>query len=448
MRNARQHALAVVASAAALGLTLTASACDPSSLGGDDDTSDDDDDGPGVDSGPDQPRPDGGPVPDEGGLGAWTGDDNVAPSASPPFGIPVDRVPQFLALGFDDNAYSGLEGSNGTGGMAWATDMIKGRTNPAGAGNPGSYDGAPASLSFYLTSVYAGTWTAESPTYVKRAWNKAYTDGNEIGNHTHNHAHGAAFADAQWDTEIATCIDWVSKPFDPAEVNFSPDDTKGAGVPRNQLYGFRTPFLEYNDATLAAVKDHDFWYDCSIEDGFQYEHDGTNYFWPYTLDDGSPGHDVLVEWGSKQPITPHPGLWELPVHPVIVPPDDKCAQYGVEPGLRARLKVLQSWFDLEGGKITGFDYNLWVSFQMTKAEFLATMKYTLDLRLAGNRAPLMFGAHTDYYSSKYTGAPNATAQERQEAIEEFVDYALSKPEVRVVSNKQILDWVRNPVPID
>ena len=43
----------------------------------------------------------------------------------------------------------------------------------------------------------------------------------------------------------------------------------------------------------------------------------------------------------------------------------------------------------------------------------------------GNRAPFLLGTHTDYYSSKYTAAPSATPRQRQEAIEEFIDYALS-----------------------
>jgi hypothetical protein len=56
-----------------------------------------------------------------------------------------------------------------------------------------------------------------------------------------------------------------------------------------------------------------------------------------------------------QPITSHPGLWELPTHPVVVPPDDRCAAYGVAPGLRARSKDAASGFDQASGKITGFD---------------------------------------------------------------------------------------------
>jgi hypothetical protein len=373
-----------------------------------------------------------------GGLGAWTGHDNVAASQDPPCGLLPSQVPQFVSIGFDDNAYSGLEGSAGTGGVHWATEMLGARQNP---------DGSDVHASFYLTSIYMDQWQSESPTFVKRAWRAAMLDGNEIGNHTKGHLHGLAFSEDQWRTELEACIDSVTLPFDAAEVNFSPDPTKGIGAMASQIRGFRTPFLEYNDATLAVVKDLGFHYDCSIEDGYQDDHDGSNYMWPYTLDNGSPGHAVLVEWGQRDPIGDHPGLWELPDHPVIVPPDAACAQYGVPSGLRARLQARQSWFDVDSGKITGFDYNLWVSFSMTKAEFLATLKYTLDQRLAGNRAPFMFGAHTDYYSSKYTAVPNATLQERQDAIEEFLDYALSKQMVRVKSNQEILTWVRNPVPL-
>jgi len=243
-----------------------------------------------------------------------------------------------------------------------------------------------------------------------------------------------------------TCTSWLTKPFDPTEPDKAPDDSKGVGVDAGTVVGFRTPFLEYNDATLAAAKNQGFWYDCSIEDGFQEEQDGTNYLWPYTLDNGSPGHEVLVEWGLQQPIQAHLGLWEMPAHPVIVPPDDQCATYGVKPGLRARMQGVQDWFDPKSGKITGLDYNLFVMFQMTKAEFLATMKYTLDLRLKGNRAPFMFGAHSDVYSDQYEDAMTATVRERQEAMEEFLDYALSKSEVRTVPMRQILAWVRNPAP--
>jgi len=252
----------------------------------------------------------------------------------------------------------------------------------------------------------------------------------EIGNHTYAHNHGAQFSVGQWQQEIQSATDWIRKPWDPNEDVNSPNAANGIGW-QEHLYGFRTPFLEYNDNTLAVVDEKGFYYDCSIEEGWQEDHDGTNYNWPYTLDHGSPGHEVLVEWGSKEPITNHPGLWELPVYPVIVPPE-----------LRDTMHSRVSWFDPASGKITGFDYNLWVSFSMTKTEFVKTLKYTLDQRLAGNRAPMLLGVHSDYYSDKYTGAPAATAAERRAAIKEFLDYARSKQAVQIVSYKHVLDWMR------
>jgi hypothetical protein len=398
-----------------------------------------------------EPEPDAGMPPPTGGLGPWTGHDNVPWSQSPPFGLAVNRVPQFVAIGFDDNGYSGLDGSAGTGGFTWSTDLARTRHNPAGAGHAGSYDGAPVKFSYYLTTYYISIWGSESPTFVKRAWHQALLDGHDMGDHTQTHSHGAAFSQAQWADEIQQCIDWVTKPFDPAEVNFSPDNNKGAGVPANILYGYRTPFLEYNDKTFTVLSQKHFYYDTSVEEGWQEDIDGKNMPWPFTLDHGSPGNELLVSWNldpPKEHMNNHPGLWELSPHPFIVPPDDQCAHYGISYSLRNKMHDVASWFDVESGKITGLDYNLWVQFKTTKAEFLAIWKYTLDQRLAGNRAPFTIGAHTDIYSSKYTAAPNATAEERQQAIQEFVDYALSKPQVRVVSNKQILDWVRNPVPLN
>jgi len=358
-------------------------------------------------------------------------------------GLAPARVPQLVAVGFDDNSRSGLDASGG--GVQWAVDMARGLKNPQGRGQSANADDTSVRLSFYMASTcidagaaFGETRVVESPITVKRAWRAALEEGHEIGNHTHTHAHGSAFAAAEWRREIERCTDRLSTPFDGEEAPDRPNPTSGIGVATSELHGFRAPYLEYNDALFGAVKALDFRYDCSVEDGWQAGMDGTNYHWPYTLDGGCPAVAAL---------TPHPGLWELPAHPVIVPPDDRCEQYGVPPGLRRKLRGVSSHFDEQSGKITGFDYNLWVAFRMTKAEFLATLKYSLDLRRQGNRAPFLLGAHTDYYSSDYMDAPNATAPERRAAMEEFLAYALSQPEIRVASLKQVLDWVRNPVPI-
>jgi peptidoglycan/xylan/chitin deacetylase (PgdA/CDA1 family) len=360
--------------------------------GGDDDGDDDTTD------------PDAGGVTEcvDGGLGAWTGNDHVPASQSPPCGLSPEVTPMFVAIGWDDNGQ--------VGGMTWALETFEGR----------------GKASFYMTSSYARGTT----------WKQIYDAGHEVGNHTMTHATDRGVGLARWMQEISDCTTYLV----------------GAGIPEDEITGFRTPYLKYDDDTLSAVKASGFRYDTSIEEGYEWDDnanggaggpmDGTNFYWPYTLDDRSPGHTAQVEWGEGlEEIEPHPGLWELPVYAVIVPPN-----------LRAAMATRQTWFDAEGGLITGFDYNLWAStsvggFAMTKEEFVATLKYTLDQRLAGNRAPFLFGAHTDYYVASWnmnaSGTPSET--DRRAAIEEFLEYAASKPEVEIVSYQHVLDWIRNPV---
>jgi hypothetical protein len=188
-----------------------------------------------------------------------------------------------------------------------------------------------------------------------------------------------------------------------------------------------------------------FLYDCSLEEGFQDDQDGTNFYFPYTLDEGSPGNKFThLQNPEIEEIGNHEGLWEIPAYAVTVPPDELCEKYGIKKGLRKKCGQLQSYFNEANGKITGFDYNLWVEFQMTGDEFLATLKYTLDLRLEGNRAPFFFGGHSGIYALNYDSEPviKITEHERRRTIEKFLDYAQSKPEVRIVSPVKIIEWMR------
>lgn len=381
-----------------------------------------------------------------------TAADNVAPSQNPPAGLAVQQVPQFVTIGFDDNSRSGdAAGDQGElTGMRWIMNFLSTRTNPAGTGNPATYDGTPARVSFFNNSTYISTGAVDQPNLLKRNWNEAYLNGYEIGNHTHSHPHGENFSVDQWKAEISLCEEWHLKPLpDPNAPVWDSKSTEGPAIPGEAFAGFRTPFLEYGDNLFWALKDLGYLYDCSIEEGYQPDQDGSNFLWPYTLDNGSPGHELLVSWGLKtKSVAPQAGLWELPNHCYIVPSDEKCAEYGIAYSLRDKIKANVSWFDVSNGKITGFDYNLWVQFKLNKAEVLAVLKNTLDLRLAGNRAPLMIGAHTQYYHPSYTAYVNATWIEAKEATEEFLDYALSKAEVRVVTGRNIIEWMRNPVALD
>ncbi len=350
----------------------------------------------------------------------------IAQMRMPPGGLSSGQVPLFVSFGSDDNPYSD--------GLNYLTELFASRKNPAGSGSSKTFDGLPLHYSFYVNTIYITNCVesgrpcppGEDPEKVKQSWKQALDHGHEIGVHTHSHPHGEKFSVKEWQHEIDLCIEHLTRP-------------DGLGVPRNQLMGFRTPYLEYSDRTLTAVHRTPFVYDCSLEQGDQKDQDGRNFVWPYLLDHGSPGEDKIRK---------HPGLWELPVYHFIVPPDELCERYGVPPGLRASLKKRTDYFDVEQGKISGMDWNLWFEFGMTKAEFLATLKYNLDLRLQGNRCPLNVGAHSWIYSDQSPeNPPGSTLQDRRDAFREFLDYALSKWEVRVVSSKELLAWIQSPVPL-
>ncbi|MGB6866036.1 MAG: hypothetical protein WBE11_10130 [Candidatus Aminicenantaceae bacterium] len=368
-------------------------------------------------------------------------------SPSPPTPLKANQVPLFVVFGFDDNGISGLDDPRESGGVKFITDVFASRYNPPGFENKRTYDGTQTHFSMYCTTRYIAGKEIENPVLVKRAWKGALLKGNEIGSHTHMHSHGSRFSVEEWELEIQTCIDWLIKPYDPQESLGEPDPTRGIGIDRTNIYGFRAPYLEYNNNALQAVFDKGLLYDTSIEEGFQDDQDGKNYFWPYRLYNGSKGEKLTPLLFNRKPESNYPDLWEIPIYAVIVPPDSQCAQYGVKPGFRKKMKQVQDYFREDSGKISGLDWNLWIEFEMTKEEFLATLKYTLDLRLQGNRCPFIFGAHSDMYSPKYNKVPNVTVEERQQALIEFIDYILTLPDVRIISAKELIDWMKAPSPI-
>jgi peptidoglycan/xylan/chitin deacetylase (PgdA/CDA1 family) len=358
-----------------------------------------------------------------------------AASSSPPAGLAPSSVPLFVVFGFDDNGISGSPGSQTTGGVRWVRELFNGQTNPAGSGNPRTFDGTPARFSLYLATRYIEVEDTDRPEYLKAELRAVADAGHEIGVHTHNHSHGEAFSSDQWSAEIATCKSWLVRQFTPAEAASA---STGLGLPSDSIQGFRAPFLEFGPALFPALREQGMRYDCSVEEGFEPEFDGANLAWPYRVAEGYGGGAGAAPSGAV--------LWELPVYALTVPPDEECARYGVQPGLRRRLHEKVDYFHADDGKITGFDWNLWVEFGLTPAEFVATLRYSLDRRLAGNRAPFTFGTHSDIYSEQYETLPNSTAEERRRALAEVLADALARPEVRVVSARQLVDWLENPAP--
>jgi peptidoglycan/xylan/chitin deacetylase (PgdA/CDA1 family) len=364
-----------------------------------------------------------------GSLSTFT--DNVAWSRKPPGLEPVD-VPEFVAVTFDDNFVSGL--GDVAGGMTWATTFFKSLQNPAGSGFAPSWDGAAVRTTFYDNCVYL------QDDDTKKAWSTARQDGHEIANHTINHPNGGAFTFQNWTDEIAPCTEALTNP------------DRGVGVTVDEVRGFRAPYLAYSSELFAALKAQGLWYDTSIQSCWNASDDGKTCAWPYTLDQGSPDAVDLTAKFATKTVPPTPGLWELTPSALFVPPDELAAQYGFDPGLRQRVPTdmpAPSFYEAATGRLAPLDVTLFVDAGLAPNEALATLKYTLDLRLSGNRAPFVFVAHTHVYASNYGAAPKAPdAAGRQHALEDFIHYALTKPAVRMRPVADILSWMRHPEPLN
>lgn len=279
----------------------------------------------------------------------------------------------------------------------------------------------------------------------------------EKADHTVNHVNGGTAAISeedccrprdwsieQWSVEIAACRTALADP--------------RLGLGASDIVGFRAPYLSYNDHLFTALQELGFAYDSSLPNCFDDAEDGTNCSWPYVLDQGSPDAEVLArKLAQRRPqislpaIKRHPGLWELPVATLIVPPDSAAATYRFKMGLRERIAAraplpYPSIYVPSSGKITGLDYALLIDAGLSGDEMRAILEYNLDLHLAGNRSPLVFVAHAHLYAFSTPEDNPDTPSEveraaRWKGLTEFIDYAMAKPDVRIVAARNIVEWM-------
>ncbi|MBW1895317.1 MAG: hypothetical protein JRI91_16740 [Deltaproteobacteria bacterium] len=299
-------------------------------------------------------------------------------SYNPPGGLSMNRVPMFIAFGWDDNQYAD--------GMNWILDYLKDKKNPAGIGNAATFDRTPVLNTFFMKGLVDAD---DPPEEVYVTWKRAYDEGHEIGNHTWRHV----------------AIDPVN------EIRRCDSTLEFIGIPTSEVVGFRTPQLALVLSVFDAVYARKFLYDCTVE-----HHNTTpegQFVWPYTLENG--WHSSSFGALTKS----YPGMWEMPVH------------------------------QFPGGE-TGFDYNAWTS-GASGSSFCNTLKTSLDFHMSSNRCPFLIGTHSDYYATNNTyfeGLTSSTCSSRRKAITDFIDYALTKPDVRIVRFDDIIKWMRHPVALD
>jgi Polysaccharide deacetylase len=387
-------------------------------------------------------------------------------SRLPPAGRRPADVPQFVALTFDDDFGLAFPGS--VGGVRAIVDAYAARRNPAGRGVAADFDGAAIRATFFGTSVYVvdssrkvlgGGFGEDQEGRNRAAWRSAVAAGHEMADHTVSHFNGGAapvsqehccrardWRVPQWKAEIASCRATLTDP----------------SVGAREVVGFRAPFLSTNDAMFTALTSLGFTYDSSVPNCLDESEDGTNCSWPYALDWGSPDADNWARnWANVRPpislpaIGAHPGLWEVPVTTLIVPPDWAASAYHFAAGLRQRIAArapfpYPSLYEASTGKISGLDYTLLIDAGLTGDEMRAVLEYNLDLHLSGNRSPLVFVAHAHLYAfstpDDNPDTPSAADREaRWKGLEQFIAFALEKPDVRIVATGSLVAWMRGSV---
>ncbi|KAJ3299272.1 hypothetical protein HK104_009488 [Borealophlyctis nickersoniae] len=183
-----------------------------------------------------------------------------------------------------------------------------------------------------------------------------------------------------------------------------------AGIPKQQITGFRHPFLLYNDESLANIQSTRlFQYDSSMP--LSYLQAG---YWPYTLDNGPV---ATCTAGTCSPQFRFPGLWEIPLYSLVNEDGTENATMDPDP--------------VPGGAV-GIP---------TKDEIVRVLKHNFLTHYNGGRLPFGIYLHA---------AIAVTQPQRVTALREFAGWIVGSGyrDVYWVTNQQLLKWMANPTDVD
>lgn len=135
------------------------------------------------------------------------------------------------------------------------------------------------------------------------------------------------------------------------------------------ITGFRAPYLNYSAETLKFLHQAGFTYDSSATASLPVDVEGTDAFWPYTLDYGL-ANDCLSVKGICQGQPQIPGFWEVPMYALF---DDR----GVD-----GIHLMDPWLDTANGNSA-----------INDSATLAYMQSTFTAHYNSNRQPIGLYTH-------------------------------------------------------
>ncbi|XP_067623837.1 mucin-2-like isoform X2 [Eurosta solidaginis] len=226
--------------------------------------------------------------------------------------------------------------------------------------------------------------------YVSHEWTdysqvqNLYSDGHEMASHTISHSFGEQFSQKKWTREIAGQREILAA---------------YGGVKLSDVRGMRAPFLSVGGNKMyKMLYDANFTYDSSLP---VYENRPPS--WPYTFD-YKIFHDCMI---PPCPTRSYPGVWQVP---------------------------MVMWQDLNGGRCSMGDACSNPS--ESDGVYKMIMK-NFERHYTTNRAP--FGL---YYHAAWFTQPH-----HKEGFIKFLDAINQMKDVWIVTNWQMLQWVRDPTPL-
>ncbi|CAD7079973.1 unnamed protein product [Hermetia illucens] len=226
--------------------------------------------------------------------------------------------------------------------------------------------------------------------YVSHEWTdysqvqNLYAEGHEMASHTVSHSFGEQFSQKKWTREIAGQREILSA---------------YGGVKLSDVRGMRAPFLSIGgNKMFKMLYDSNFTYDSSMP---VYENRPPS--WPYTLD-YKIFHDCMI---PPCPTKSYPGVWEVP---------------------------MVMWQDLNGGRCSMGD----ACANPPDAENVTKMLMkNFDRHYSTNRAPFGLFYHAAWFTQPH----------HKEGFIKFLDTINAMDDVWIVTNWQMLQWVRDPTPL-
>ncbi len=211
-----------------------------------------------------------------------------------------------------------------------------------------------------------------------------YTNGYEMADHSVTHREPIGW----WAN--ASKGEWSEEILDQRTIEMF-----WGNVP--EIYGFRAPFLVTTENEIEILYEKNFTYEASMP--------SREFYWPFTLDYKSP----LCNLPATCPINSYPGLWIVPNIVYDQNTSYPCNMLDACTGPQTE----EDWFN-----------------------FLMDNFYD---HYNGSRAPYGLYAH----SSWFYRAPG-----RDRALMTFLDKMQELDDVYIVTHYQLIQWVRNPTPLD